>query len=467
MVAAKPDLLIPIEVKARELPAKMAFACLAASRGHRVLIGRGGAMLRLTQYVRGGIYLEKNITPPRLPHLQRLRELGHHVLAWDEESVALISYPWYLTKNIHADTLSQVDAFLTLGEAEREAIATRFPGISDIRPTGNLRFDLLRPELRGLVEREGDRYRAELGPYVIVNSNFSRANGYVADIELYIEGARRMFRYSDASVDFLRRWIAYSAVLYGHFRNLVPVLSKGLADHTIVVRPHPSERADTWQALAGQLPNVVVRTDGTAVGWMSRADAIVHNGCTTGVEAFALGRLPIAFQPEQSVDYDIPLPNELSIHARSPDEVVDLCRLAAERGRTADEVGGAYRQRRDRARRFITGLDGPTASELILQAASAHAPADRTGRDRLRAFAAAEGLKLNLNFARARAKELARDALIAMSGAPARPPVRSKFGSLGVDEILNLHAEIAAVAPERAGVSIRPIGLNCFMLEAK
>ena len=97
------------------------------------------------------------------------------------------------------------------------------------------------------------------------------------------------------------------------------MLASAFPERTILVRPHPIESHVPWQEIASQHKNVVVAADGNVVPWLMACDALVHNGCTTAVEAAVLGTPAVAYQPVQSNQHDDNLPNALS-HSALDDE---------------------------------------------------------------------------------------------------------------------------------------------------
>jgi hypothetical protein len=153
----------------------------------------------------------------------------------------------------------------------------------------------------------------------------------------------------------------HKQALFEHFQRLVPLLSDALPGRTIVVRPHPSERHEPWQKLAEQRPNVHVLNEGNVVPWLMAARMLIHNGCTTAVEAAVLGTAAVEYQPVTS-ELQSPLPNAVSYHASTVEEVTSLARAALEGrlGPLAEEV------RRAVLDEHLAALDGPLAAERIV-----------------------------------------------------------------------------------------------------
>ena len=87
------------------------------------------------------------------------------------------------------------------------------------------------------------------------------------------------------------------------------------------MRPHPAENEKIWKILLSNIPNVsVIRKDGIS-HWVENAFAILHNGCTTALEASISQKPVITYSPFKA-SYDRKLANDLgekvtSLHALS------------------------------------------------------------------------------------------------------------------------------------------------------
>ena len=109
---------------------------------------------------------------------------------------------------------------------------------------------------------------------------------------------------------------------------MVRALSHRHRDYQIIIRPHPSESHDPWQRLAAELPNVSVIYEGNVAEWLLAANLLIHNNCTTGVEAYLLGRAAIAYSAFRDEAYDLFLPNALSEEVFELDQLLDIAAKA-------------------------------------------------------------------------------------------------------------------------------------------
>ncbi|MCS5607779.1 MAG: hypothetical protein NZ936_19460, partial [Alphaproteobacteria bacterium] len=148
-------LLLPVETKVREFHAKLLVAAIAVERGYRVVLGEQNAMVRQIDHLPRGLYIDKSIASSKTEHFQRLRQRGNKVAAWCEEGLVYRDRQAYLEQRINLDSLAQVETFFCWGDVQRQDIGGLATGMEQkLSPTGNPRFDLLRPGFRGLFTME-------------------------------------------------------------------------------------------------------------------------------------------------------------------------------------------------------------------------------------------------------------------------------------------------------------------------
>jgi len=316
-------LYLPVEIKNRELLGKALLACVGAEAGHTCILGEQNELFDTLDRLPPGIYLEKVFTRAQARRLRRYRELGLYIAGWDEEGLVYRNASLYLNDRIAPQSFALLDQFFSWGAVQRHDIVAEYaaaaPPISD---TGNPRFDLLRPEFRALFADEAAAFQARHGKYILVNTNFGRIN-HVQGHDYVVK--LRQARGTVGTPDNQARALRIDTFVRENFDGLraaLPVLEAGLPDHTVIVRPHPSENISTWQAAAAGLTRTHVLAEGNAIPWILGADAIVHNSCTTSVEAFMLDVPRIAYRPFQDAEQDTELPNLISTTAATPEQLV-------------------------------------------------------------------------------------------------------------------------------------------------
>lgn len=355
-------LLLPVETKTREFLAKIFFAGHAARRGFTALLGCARFFHANTPRFPRGIVMENDISVGSTTRLPELRRLGFGVAAWDEEALVVKNDPYYVDERVRPEALYACHKFFTRGSGDLEAIATRYPlARGHMTPAGNPRLDILEPQYRHLHRHtaiQSDR------PILLVNSRFSHSNPFHMSPEAFRKALLARSGLSGQALEFKISYMDYTDKLYSFFKEMVAQLPARFPDHLVVIRPHPSENPNVWNAIAEEHENCICSKKHTATEWSMAAVATIHNGCTTALEAALLGCRVLAYCPTTSGSYDVQLPNAISEqydntfemfaaleHMHIPSDVERDALSTAARHRVAPQ---------------IAGLSGCTATDHIL-----------------------------------------------------------------------------------------------------
>lgn len=339
-------LMIPVENAARELDAKLLLAAVAAERGFPVVLGSRPHLHYALHRIPRGVMLAKSVRKPSRVVFRIARELGHDVVAFDEEALVRPPEPEYVARRLDARAVRRVSHLLCWGEDDADVLRRYAParGIP-LHVTGNARADLLRPELRAYLEPDVRALRARHGDFVLVASSFAAVQQRVDPLGDVPTGA-----YWEARA-------RHRAELLARFEALAPALAKALPGVRIVVRPHPAESRARWDALARAAHGVVVDESGSALAAALAARAVVHNGSTAGLEAALAGARVVAYQPVAREGLDAALPDAVSERASTEEDVVAAVARAAARAAPCAPVD---------VERHIASLRGPLACDRIV-----------------------------------------------------------------------------------------------------
>lgn len=356
-------LIIPSETLAREFDAKLLLGCIAAVHGMRAIVGGKLAIHERILSLPRSIYVAKDLRAGSRTMLEIIERLGHVIVGWDEEGLVTASMETYHKTRVSAAVMPKLKRFFAWG-AENARLIRAHPDYPEmpIEITGNPRADMMRPELRGFYAGEVAELRARYGDYLLVSGNFGFVNHYIPALNKQSEHykPRRRDREADAvHRDFVRQ----REVIFRHFLAMVPRLAEAFPETTIVLRPHPSENHQPWREAAGGFANVVVENRGSAVPWLMGARCMIHNSCTTGVEATLLGVPAVAYRPVVADDLDPVLPNLVSRQVLSEAELVPTVSEILASG--ADLAGADEAQRRAILEHHVAALEGPLAAERI------------------------------------------------------------------------------------------------------
>jgi surface carbohydrate biosynthesis protein len=373
MKPEKTILQIPIENQIRELDAKLLLAIIAAKRGFTSVIGwREELKSRISSFPRS-IYIAKDLLSGSRNMFKIMQKLGCKIVAWDEEGFVHNSPEIYYETNLSTESLKYVSHLFAWG-LENAELWRQYPELpigTPIHVTGNPRGDLLRPDMHVYYKKSAEDLRNTYKNFILINTNFTSVNAIIPAQNLFFpenqpvekpkvaRAARYMSReYAEGLRD-------HSHSIFTDFQRLIPALEQSFPDYTIVVRPHPTESHKIYNEIAVQCKQVRVTNEGNVIPWILASKAVIHNGCTTGVEAYVMGVPVVAYRATANEYYDnrfFRLPNLLS-HQCFDFEELRVTLKSILTGELRAENGDERKAILDY---HLAAQDGPLACERIL-----------------------------------------------------------------------------------------------------
>ncbi|SER76303.1 surface carbohydrate biosynthesis protein [Gracilibacillus ureilyticus] len=296
-------LYLPIEVKVRECDAKLLLAYHAVKDDYNVVIGDHPTVEEIGTTYPAGIFFSKGG-----PHgfrkrvITRAMEHSHKITELDEEGL-IFDKQRYLQDRMQKQTLQLVDQEYCWGKHQYETIVRAYPDLKQkLHITGNPRFDLLTPTYRKIYDLERQKLRERYGEFLLVNTRFSQYNT--------AKGFKQTIHYK------------HIEKLYYYFIKMIKKVANYYPDRTIIIRPHPGENFASYRKEMSLFSNVHVIHEGNIIPWIYAAQAIIHNGCTSGIEAFLLDQPVISYLPFDTKEPDIP--NQSGQMATTEKQVITL-----------------------------------------------------------------------------------------------------------------------------------------------
>jgi surface carbohydrate biosynthesis protein len=374
MTSANVPLLLPVENQVRELDSKILLACIAAQRGFSSYIGSRREMhFNITRFPKG-IYVSKSITAASDLMFRIMHNLGHQIVAWDEEALVHLPAETYYSRRLSPVAMANVSHLFAWGEdnAQLWREYTRLPKNAIIHVTGNPRNDLLRPELHAYYDSEVQKIKKAYGDFILINTNFNHVNAFSPVQNLFQppEKSGETPKFGRAAKGMSREYAeglrAHKQAIFEDFQRMIPALNKAFPGYNIVVRPHPTESQAIYREIKARCQRVEVTNEGNVVPWLLAARALVHNSCTTGVEAYVIGVPAITYRASINEIYDFGfyrLPNLISQPCFSFQELeITLNKILA------GELGQAESDERERlVDKYLAAQKGPLACERIVE----------------------------------------------------------------------------------------------------
>jgi len=356
-------LYLPIETIAREFDAKCLLAHRALQRKYEIIIGKRSSVFRqLALSRKTGIYLDKSM-PRDAADFGILKKAGVLPVVLDEEGL-FFTRDKDIKFRIFPEALPHIGKLFTWGNKQKELtleFANEHIAPEQIEITGNPRFDLLRPEYNNLFKKRAGKIKKDHGRFVLINSNFTLGNLHpeYGDPTEYLRKMARI-KYKEDEIYYQNMYL-YKKSLMEQYVQLIEKIVPLFPKIKFIVRPHPSERHETWKEELKNIPNAECIFEGSANEWIYASECLIHSGCTTGVEAWIMRKPVIRYNPQNSSVFESEFPNRFGYYASSPDEVANYIEKLME-GKLAD----TFESQLVLATDYIESLDGSLAVDKIL-----------------------------------------------------------------------------------------------------
>jgi surface carbohydrate biosynthesis protein len=379
-INARPTLIIPVESQVRELDAKLLLACFATERGYPVILGSRAYVHFEIGRMPQGIYIAKSMRSISDLMFSLIRKLGHDIVAWEEEALVHPPADVFYPLRLSPQTIRFISHLFAWGP-DNEALILGYPELPDqlqIHVTGNPRGDMLRPELAPFFTEQVQKLRDAYGQFILINTNFTDVNPYLPGIGLFApsKDPRKPRRLGQAGKGMPRPFAEglelHKQRILDDFLAMIPALEKAFPGVTIVIRPHPSEEHRVYHELAARCSRVVVNNEGNVLPWLLACKLLVHNGCTTAAEAYAMGVPAVSYLKTFDQRYDIDfqgMPNQLSQQCFGLDELITSTRQILS-GQTVDDCKDTCKEAL--IDRYVAARSGQFASERILDILDQH-----------------------------------------------------------------------------------------------
>ena len=319
------NIYLHVEISSRELDSKLLLATLAASRGHQVIVSdlvgiEKGVKKNILE---PGIFHTKSLSAykEKISRHKRMIDKGFMITSLDEEgNLNDYGYEGDAKTRFSNQTIEQSSAIFGWGADDVDTLKKIYPKHSHkIHKTGSPRADLWKPLFSDYWDVPSQIPKK---PFLLISCNTGYANN-VNSFGKLIKFENEMGRYQ-SNPNHLEMTLGRSAEDFNKmlaYMNAVKYLSTHNNGYDIVLRPHPAEDVEVWKIIFHGVPNVHVIREGSIDAWVKKAFAVMHNSCTTALEA-TVSKKPVVTYVLPGQKYSPQLANELGFRVKSLEELL-------------------------------------------------------------------------------------------------------------------------------------------------
>lgn len=321
------NILLPIETINRELDFKLVLAGYLAGQGHQIYLGQHDFLMKLVPLIReGGLYIGKNIFNADADKEKGekyffLKKNNFDVIYLNEEGAVFFkgeeNMKIRLNKLYNLDFFDENDQVCVWGDLQKKIEKQRSNKVK-IHNTGHPRFDLCKKEWHTLYESKVNTIRSVYENFILINGNFSTSNPGYGIENLF---SREIIEDEKKRSNMFNTFVFQSKQLISMI-NLTHKLAYQFPKLNFVYRPHPSEDHNYYKVLFKGVKNIHVEHDGNVIPWILACKLLLHDGCTTAIEATLAGKPVVNYKSNFDPTRDIWLPNQMGIQLNNIDEII-------------------------------------------------------------------------------------------------------------------------------------------------
>lgn len=359
-------LYLPIETINRELEGKLILAHDALSRNYCVVVGAKGQVKSCAEEIGAGSYIYKSFEKNAFPNIGDKSKTKVLFCALDEEGLVYPSEKVYLLR-IPDYGIDYLDVIFLWGQKQKDIITNNVEAPSSkLFVTGNPRIDCLKNYLEG--KAQDNQLTDQYDDYVLVNTNFQAGNISLHYNQSYLEKQKKVLEIRGLELTEERKSFyigkeQYSKRLFDSYVDMLVKVSKDYNEINFIVRPHPSENWNSWKERLKDCKNVHVVHEGNVYNWISQAKAVIHTGCTTGIEAFAMKKVVLRYNPLEESSFEPPLPNKFGYNCKSLEILSENLQKVL-----SGQLNHTYKEQLHLAKPFIHNIDSESSTKLMLDA---------------------------------------------------------------------------------------------------
>ena len=321
------NIYIGIEISVRELDGSLLLATVAASKGYQVIVSDLESIIKgiSSGLLLPGIFHAKSITPAdhKIARHQDMIDKGFIITSLDEEGgLDIPGYQQFARTRYSDKTISQCSAVFGWGSEDTETLQKVYSRHSKkIYKTGSPRADLWKPLFFNYWSKPKS---APTKPFLLVSSNMGLSNRAAPSVKNLM--SKKFFGYYERDPKLFTndvRRIGEDFLRTSTFIEAIQCLAANNNGYDIVLRPHPSEDIDIWKFYLEDIPNVHVIRDGSISAWVNNAFAVMHNRCTTALEATISKKPVITYIPLKNLQYSNAPSNKIGQIVETKDELLD------------------------------------------------------------------------------------------------------------------------------------------------
>ena len=273
--------LIGVENFNREYSGKKKLAENLVSLGYVVFLSHKSLIRSIVKLlpISGQIYIDKGVRPNSLNRYKTAKKKGLNVFSFDEEALMHDDFDYFLKNNHEPEVIKYIDGIFCWGDNHKKMLEAAGYSNKQIIKSGNPRFDKCKNLQLQSNLKKNSKYIMLCSRFGIANPNKKLKSEVYSEFRDYLKETKELLKF---------------------FIKIPKLIREAGIETPILIRPHPSESQKLWVQSTRDLLDIQISNNGPVLEAFKSASLMIHNRCTTAIEAYIAGIPVISYEP---VDY--------------------------------------------------------------------------------------------------------------------------------------------------------------------
>ncbi len=294
----KKILIIPVEIFARELSAKLLIARYAIENNFIVYLGTHTSiqlLLNSKKYKSGVIICKGGVSKNYLKLIKK--KISYHIVLDEELAPERDNYKNNIEFRFDLENKKNISYFFVLNKkikkiAEKVFLKYR----TKVYSFGWPRFDFYEKTINKLFKTEVNQIKKKYKKFILINSDFFYTDfGSKNELNKEIRKLRKISKDYSNSKKQINEMIFLEKKRFKSLKNDFKLFINKIKEFSkvskskIILRSHPAENEDNYKKIFSNFDNVIVKAGKDDVTpYIIASEGVLHRGCTTGYQAILL-----------------------------------------------------------------------------------------------------------------------------------------------------------------------------------
>lgn len=285
----KKYLVIPIEIKSRELEGSIYLALQALKKNWSVILGQKQQIWSVMEGLPSSVFFYKSAVPGEEKNIQKIKENNHNLVVLDIEGLVLAPEPIGAIRRYSKKNIKKIDHIFFWGKEDHNRALKIFPSIKKKSSiTGSHIVDTWK------VFRKKNKIKKDK-KQIMISTNFARSDERLKNARYELE--KSMFKkISKKQDELLRAEYKLKEKGYKEFIKMIEDITLKLPKKNFIVRPHPEENLSNYKDLL-KFKNVKIDNKTDRKNQLMKSSFLIHFNSTMSVEANFLNQKVLMYYP--------------------------------------------------------------------------------------------------------------------------------------------------------------------------